>query len=227
VKGSRRLTDEEVIQLAATFDGKYKVRNRTLFLLGCNTGLRISELLSLDVGDVWKYGRPIDIIYVQKQHTKGKLEGRKISIKGGAQKAIYEYILWKQENKEPLVRDAPLFLSRHRRRMVRQQGHNVIKAAIDACELPGHVTTHSMRKTFANKVLKASDGNLKILQELLGHRNLENTQAYLFADEDELKTVVPDFEFDEIPFKSNSEKIVRLSEKIIPMDRKRTRSSVS
>jgi len=208
------------MRIAAAFDGKYKVRNRTLFLLGCNTGLRISELLSLNVGDVWRYSRPVEVVYVQKQHTKGKLEGRKISIKGGAQNAIYEYILWKKKNKDSLAKRAPLFTSRHRRRMVRQQAHNVIKAAIDACELPGLITTHSMRKTFANKVLRASDGNIKILQELLGHRTLETTHAYLTADEDELRSVVPNFEFDEMEIKSNWGKI-------IPMRQKRKRQSAS
>ncbi|MBC8234242.1 tyrosine-type recombinase/integrase [bacterium] len=56
--GSRPLTELEIQNLLQTFTGKYEIRNRTLFLLGLNTGTRISELLSLDVRDVWRYKRP-------------------------------------------------------------------------------------------------------------------------------------------------------------------------
>jgi len=96
--GSRPLTEVEIQQILQVFKGKYNIRNRTLFLLGLNTGARISELLSLDIGDVWRYQRPVEIIYLQKRHTKGKLVGRQITIKSGAQQAIAELIQWKKQN---------------------------------------------------------------------------------------------------------------------------------
>jgi len=68
--GSRPLTELEIQNILQSFTGKYSLRNRTLFLLGLNTGARISELLSLDVGDVWRFQRPVEIIYLQKRHTK-------------------------------------------------------------------------------------------------------------------------------------------------------------
>ena len=93
--GSRPLTELEIQNIIQAFTGQYELRNRTLFLLGLNTGARISELLSLNVEDVWRYNRPVDIIYFQKRHTKGKLQGRQITIKSGAQGAIFELIQWK------------------------------------------------------------------------------------------------------------------------------------
>ena len=78
--GSRPLTELEIQNIIQAFTGKYELRNRALFLLGLNTGARISELLSLNVEDVWRYNRPVDIIYFQKRHTKGKLVGRQITI---------------------------------------------------------------------------------------------------------------------------------------------------
>ena len=94
--GSRPLTELEIQNIIQAFTGQYELRNRTLFLLGLNTGARISELLSLNVEDVWRYNRPVDIIYFQKRHTKGKLVGRQITIKSGAQQAIFELIQWKR-----------------------------------------------------------------------------------------------------------------------------------
>jgi site-specific recombinase XerD len=207
--GSRPLTYLEIQQILQAFTGKYEIRNRTLFLLGLNTGARISELLSLDIGDVWRYQRPVEIIYLQKRHTKGKLVGRQITIKRGAQQAIFELIQWKRQNKESLAKDAALFVSRQGGRLKRKQAHNILKDAFDACELPGQVTTHSLRKTFANYVLRASGGNIKVLQELLGHQNLSTTEAYLSFDLNELRAAVPDFgNLDVCYLSSNSKKVI-------------------
>ena len=222
--GSRPLNEMEIQAILQAFTGQYELRNRTLFLLGLNTGARISELLSLNVEDVWRYNRPADIIYFQKRHTKGKLVGRQITIKSGARQAIFELIQWKRgvsargamnyrfadsqrssrceafreltfraQEGESLAKDAPLFVSRQGGRLKRKQAHNIFRDAFDACELPGQVTTHSLRKTFANYALRASGGNIKVLQELLGHKHLSTTEVYLSAGEEELRSAVPDF----------------------------------
>jgi site-specific recombinase XerD len=187
---------------------------RTLFLLGLNTGARISELLSFSVGDVWRFGRPVDIIYLQKRHTKGKLVGRQITIKSGAQQAIFELIQWERQQKESLAKESPLFVSRQGGRLKRKQAHNILREAFDACELPGQVTTHSLRKTFANHVLRASGGNIKVLQELLGHQHLSTTEAYLSFDLNELRAAVPDFGLDTIHLSSNSKKVITFQTRI-------------
>ena len=233
--GSRPLTELEIQNIIQAFTGQYELRNRTLFLLGLNTGARISELLSLNVEDVWRYNRPVDIIYFQKRHTKGKLVGRQITIKSGAQQAIFELIQWKRgvsargamlgeafreltfraQEGESLAKDAPLFVSRQGGRLKRKQAHNIFRDAFDACELPGQVTTHSLRKTFANYALRASGGNIKVLQELLGHKHLSTTEVYLYAGEAELRAAVPDFgELDINHVSSNSSKVIPLQPRI-------------
>jgi len=98
MKGARKLSDDEVSILANSFSGKYAVRNRTLFILGCCTGGRVGELLSLNVGDVWQFGRPVDAIYFERRNTKGKKEGRRIPLVDDAQEAIAELIRWLMAN---------------------------------------------------------------------------------------------------------------------------------
>ena len=71
MKGARHLSREEIQNLAQSFYGEYETRNRTLFLLGLNLGTRISELLSLNVGDVWQYEKPVEILELRKAITKG------------------------------------------------------------------------------------------------------------------------------------------------------------
>ena len=53
MKGARALTFLEIQAVCAAFDGKYEIRNRTLFLLCANLGARITEALSLNVSDVF------------------------------------------------------------------------------------------------------------------------------------------------------------------------------
>ena len=52
MKGTRPLDNDEIRQVSACFTGTYEVRNRGLFMLGVSTGGRISELLSLTIGDL-------------------------------------------------------------------------------------------------------------------------------------------------------------------------------
>jgi integrase len=66
MKGARHLSREEIQNLAQSFYGEYQVRNRALFILGLNIGTRISELLSLNAGDVWQYGKPVAILELRK-----------------------------------------------------------------------------------------------------------------------------------------------------------------
>ena len=62
MKGTRPLDNNEIRLVSACFDGTFAARNRGLFMLGVSTGGRISELLSLQIGDVYRTGKP-SVIY--------------------------------------------------------------------------------------------------------------------------------------------------------------------
>ena len=67
----------------------------------------------------------------------------------------------------------------------RVQAHRVLKAAAQANELQGKIASHSMRKTFAEKVYNNLEGDLPKLQKALGHASVNSTVAYLsFKQED-------------------------------------------
>ena len=55
MKGARALTKEEICNVKSSFWGNYEVRDRSLFLIGLYTGTRISELISLNIGDVLQH----------------------------------------------------------------------------------------------------------------------------------------------------------------------------
>ena len=64
MKGTRPLNNDEIRRVSAAFTGMYEVRNRGLFMIGVSTGGRISELLSLRIGDVYQNGTAVtDLLY--------------------------------------------------------------------------------------------------------------------------------------------------------------------
>jgi integrase len=88
VKGCRPLTEREVSLMRQSFGGRYAVRDRALFILGVNSGFRISELLSLRVHDVLQYGRVGDRVTVHRRHMKRKIEGRTVLLNQDAKAAL-------------------------------------------------------------------------------------------------------------------------------------------
>ena len=64
MKGTRPLDNDEIRRVSTCFTGTFEVRNRGLFMLGVSTGGRISELLSLRIGDVWQNSKPVkDLLF--------------------------------------------------------------------------------------------------------------------------------------------------------------------
>jgi integrase len=82
------LTEGEVAQVAAAFQGAYAARNRALFVLGVRTGFRISELLSVRVGDVWQGGTVGLTLTVKRPATKGRIAGRTLPLHAEARAAL-------------------------------------------------------------------------------------------------------------------------------------------
>ena len=95
--------------------------------------------------------------------------------------AIEEIITWHRERYDNTDSDCPLFPSRHNSGSVplhRQSAHQMLKKAFIAAGLNGKIATHSLRKSFAQRVYEQS-GDIYLVKELLGHRNVATTQSYL------------------------------------------------
>ncbi|MFQ6042564.1 MAG: tyrosine-type recombinase/integrase [Candidatus Poribacteria bacterium] len=195
MKGARALTPLEIQAVLSAFDGKYAIRNRTLFLLCANLGARITEALNLNVGDVFSDGEVVDVLYFRRETVKGKNEGVALTLPSGAKSALSVFLSWKEEAGEPLSKKAPLFLSRQGSRLTRQQAHNIFKKAYKKVGLRGHVTTHSPRKTYAQMVYENSGNDLVVTQRALRHTSISATLYYLDTLSDDVTKAMPNFEF--------------------------------
>ncbi len=90
--GCPALTPKELKLALANLHGRYALRDRALVTLGVRTGLRISELLALKVGQVWDGKRTVARFYVAGQATKGKHAGASIVLHPDAAKAVARWI---------------------------------------------------------------------------------------------------------------------------------------
>ena len=181
MKGTRPLDNNEIRLVSACFDGTFEARNRGLFLLGVSTGGRISELLSLEIGDVYQNGKPVTDLLFEKSVVKGGEVSRAVPVNADGRLAIADLIAWHRKHYQNTNESRPLFPSRHKSGTVhrhRQTAHAILKKAFIAAGLNGKLATHSLRKSFAQRVYNKS-GDIYLVQELLGHRNISTTQNYL------------------------------------------------
>ena len=181
MKGTRPLDNDEIRRVSTSFTGMYEVRNRGLFMLGVSTGGRISELLSLQIGDVFQNGSAVTDLLFEKSIVKGGEVSRAVPVNRDGRRAIDDLIAWHRQHYQNTHESRPLFPSRHKSGTVpmhRQTAHDILKKAFIAAGLNGKLATHSLRKSFAQRVYNKS-GDIYLVQELLGHRNISTTQKYL------------------------------------------------
>jgi site-specific recombinase XerD len=191
--GMRDYTDVEIDLVRKSFSGRYALRDRCYFEMALQMGLRVSEMLSLTVGQVYAYGKVTDEVSIDRKHMKGgragKASGRTIPLFPATQPHILAWLqrmtsMLKLQDPKDLDPTTPLFLSRvkntdgSRRAIARETAWRIIKGIARDNELSGKVGTHSTRKTLARRVYTWSN-DIRVVQRILGHRSLASTEAYL------------------------------------------------
>ena len=192
MKGTRPLDNKEIRLVSACFDGTFEARNRGLFMLGVSTGGRISELLSLQIGDVYQNKRAVTDLLFDKSVVKGGEVSRAVPVNRDGRRAIEELIVWHRERYQNTEKTRPLFPSRNgqgEKRMSRRTAHDVLKSAFEAAGLNGHLATHSLRKSFAQRLYDRT-GDIFAVQEMLGHKSVATTQKYLGVNYANIKEAV-------------------------------------
>ena len=180
-------------------------------MLGVSTGGRISELLSLRVGDVYQNKNPVGDLLFKKSVVKGKENSRAVPVNRDGRQAIDDLIRWHIETYGTTENNRPLFPSRNgdgQKPLSRRNAHDVLKMAFMRAGLNGHIATHSLRKSFAQRLYDKT-GDIYLVQELLGHRNISTTQKYLGVNYADAKAAV-----EAIALISESDRISLLSDSL-------------
>ena len=148
-------------------------RDKAMLELLYATGMRVSELVSLDVSSVVARS---EAAYVRCL-GKGAKE-RSIPVHEHAAEAVMSYV---DEARSVMVRgragEKALFVNRRGERLTRQGFWLILKSYAKSANIREHVTPHTLRHSFATHMLKGG-APLRNVQELLGHANISTTQVY-------------------------------------------------
>ncbi|HXX86045.1 MAG TPA: tyrosine recombinase XerC [Casimicrobiaceae bacterium] len=176
-KSARRLpstlSPDEAVQLVSIDDGEaMAVRDRAIFELAYSSGLRVSELAGLDVSALdLKTGEA-------RVLGKGSKE-RVVPVGGPAREALAR---WLEHRAKMAPREGnAVFLSRSGRRLTSRAIEQRLAAWAVKRGLSRHVHPHMLRHSFASHLLQSS-GDLRAVQELLGHASIASTQIYTHLD---------------------------------------------
>lgn len=153
-------------------------RDAAILELFYSCGLRISELLALDVKDVDFIG---DIVRVMGKGSKERM----VPIGGPAVNAIQRY------RQEAVVTSGPLFLSKRRTRITQQAVDLLLKKYLKHSAIPFAISPHKLRHSFATHLLDAG-ADLRSVQSMLGHTSLSTTQIYTHVTKERLKKAYDD-----------------------------------
>lgn len=183
------LTTEEVekIMNGIKIDTPAGYRNRTILELLWATGMRISELSGLNFGDLNLENNEITVF------GKGAKE-RIVLISDKAKEYLESYIntarplVAKGFPLEPITDFTPVFINNTGYRLQNKTVRNVINSVVESIELPKHVTPHMFRHSFATHLIE-NGADLRVVQELLGHASISNTQIYTHVSTKHLQDV--------------------------------------
>jgi integrase/recombinase XerC len=152
-----------------------KYRDAAILELFYSSGLRISELLGLDVKHVDFANEILKVV------GKGRKE-RIVPVGGAAMRAIQKY------RQEAAVTNGALFRSVRGTRITQQAVDLMLKKYLKLSGIPFGVSPHKLRHSFATHLLDAG-ADLRSVQELLGHASLSTTQIYTHVTKERLKKV--------------------------------------
>ncbi|MBQ6274675.1 MAG: tyrosine recombinase XerC [Oscillospiraceae bacterium] len=169
----RYLEETECERLLAACDDKYGLRDYAILMLFLSCGLRVSELVSLNLTDVYE-----DHVRVLGKGNKERV----VYFGEGCREAIDDYLMVRNVEKVPEKDKNALFISQKNGRFgvrgVQQMlGKKLLTAGLD----PSRYSPHKLRHTAATLMLKHGV-DTRALQEVLGHSNLNTTQIYTHLD---------------------------------------------
>lgn len=168
-----------------------ELRNYLVITLGIVFGVRGGDLMKLTVGDIFNHdGTVRSEVEIIEQKTR---KFNRFPIPETCHGYLDQY-LEERQNVGPVYAESPLFISSNRdeygneRCLSTRQADRIIKAAAKACNVPGNISTHSLRKTFAYQalMLNEGDGNVdRTVQYMLNHDSMETTLRYCGITDDD------------------------------------------
>jgi len=179
------LSEDEINALIQSIDLSHPQgeRNRTILETMYSCGLRVTELITLKISDLF-----FDEGFI-KVTGKGNKE-RFVPIHYNAMKFITTYINQIRNQLKPAKTfEDTLFLNRRGKGLSRQMIFTILKDLAVKIDLNKKISPHTLRHSFATHLLK-NGADLRAIQQMLGHESITTTEVYVHLDNSYLKKVV-------------------------------------
>lgn len=161
------INDEQVLDMINTAKNK---RDKAIIALLFSTGLRVSELINIELDDLQN-----DSLFIQ---TKGG-KYREIFINDSCRNIINEYLKVRKDG------CSKLFVSNQRTPMLRANVNNLLTKVKKQCDIKENVTPHSLRHTFVTDV--AREYGVEIARDAVGHSSIAVTNRYIHSNRETVK----------------------------------------
>lgn len=176
------LSLEQSITLLESVDGKFKERDYCMLTLFLNCGLRLSELVGINISDINFDDNTLRVL------GKGNKE-RTVYLNNACLKAIESYM--RVRPADGLKDRDALFISKQKNRISRQSVQKTVEACLEKSGLAGMgFSTHKLRHTAATLMYQYGNVDPLQLKEILGHENLSTTEIYTHVYDEQLKKAV-------------------------------------
>jgi integrase len=205
MNGCRPFTKDEYdkIILSINENHKYSKRNACFITVGIYTGFRISEILSLRVKQIYApNGKIQPTISVEAKNMKAK-KGRSVDVSPILHGVLKIYWKHLQDIKKTNPNDyifysqKPLSDGTTNHPIKMRQAYYIITETCDELGILGKIGTHSLRKTYAKNSLRLAEGDIHLLQKLMGHAKIDSTMHYIEVHAEKLHDIMKNQGFKE------------------------------
>lgn len=177
----KHFTLEDSVTLLSNVDGRNAERDYCILTLFLNCGMRLAELVGINITDI--QGDKLTVI------GKGGKE-RTIYLNEACTDALTDYMTVRKEMKPSAKDRNALFLSERETRISRRSVQYIVEKYVKKIGLDPHkYTTHKLRHTAAT-LMHESGVDIRVLQEILGHKQLSTTEIYTHVSNDRIRDAV-------------------------------------
>ncbi|KXZ39843.1 integrase/recombinase XerD [Alkalithermobacter thermoalcaliphilus JW-YL-7 = DSM 7308] len=188
------LEKNEIINLLSCIDKNeinqfYKFRNLTIFTLMLYTGLRISEIVNIDLQDI-QYAMEYEVLnIIGKGNKQRKVPLLKQFLDDGYLKCLKHYYDIRIQKQ---VKTNAFFISSKNTRITPRAIQMLTRKYCKNININKNITPHKFRHTFATHLIK-NGADIRKVQELLGHSSISTTQIYTHIAVDDLKNTLKNY----------------------------------
>lgn len=180
----KHLTENESIELlteiASDDESRFRVRDYCMITLFLNCGMRLSELVGIDLGDI---DREMQTLRVTGKGAKDRV----IYLNDACRSALTAYLAVRDKEPLPGERNA-LFLSARHKRISKQSVQVIVYRYLDRAGFGNRgMSVHKLRHTAATLMYQSGNVDIRVLKDILGHEQLNTTQIYTHVSDSEMQ----------------------------------------